>query len=334
MDWEKTHRRLVTWLAENGPIAVAFSGGVDSALLAKGAVTAVAERNAAVGAKKAAMKGAGDTAGDAADTAEVETGGITVPQTVGATDGQAVGADPVAFFAVGPTSSAEDVAVARRTAREIGIRLVEIRGDEMTNPDFLRNEPDRCYHCKRIRFSAMREAARREGERLGVTFLLTDGENADDLSAYRPGHRAAAELGIRSPLAELGIDKKMIRRLAAQEKLSVADRPSTPCLVTRIAYGTAPTESLLRRIEAAESYLKEENFPVCRVRTDADETARIEVPAEEISRLTEEPLRRRVVRRLTELGFPLITVDLEGFASGKMDRVRRPSVTPLPPKRP
>ncbi|MGI5831995.1 MAG: ATP-dependent sacrificial sulfur transferase LarE [Thermoguttaceae bacterium] len=269
---------LLNLLRKLAPSAVAFSGGVDSSLLAKGALLASEKYG-------------------------------TLP--------------PIGIFAISPTLSQSDIKIAWQTAREIGIELFEIdTSAELALPAFQKNARDRCYHCKRFRFSAMQEMIRRwEGEGQPHRTLL-DGENADDRSLHRPGERAAAELGVRSPLAELGLTKADVRKLSHHLALSIANRPSTPCLATRILYGLTPTPELLRRVEAAEEFLLSKGFPVCRVRADSPLTARIEVPAEEISRVIQPDIKEAIVEEFLRLGFGAVSVDLEGFVSGKMDRVK------------
>ena len=265
---------LVESIVRVSPAAVAFSGGVDSMLLAKAAMIA-AERH-------------------------------SLPF-------------PRAILAVSATSSADDVENAYKTAEEIGISLCRIDTGELNLPEFVRNGRDRCYHCKKQRFSEMLELLRVWEKEDGIKRTLLDGENADDLAAYRPGHRAAEELGVRSPIADSGINKETVRKLARRWGLSAADRPSTPCLVTRLAYGITPEPELLRAVEKAEQLLRRFRFPICRVRVDLPDSARIEVPAVEISRLLEADTREKIAKGVKAAGFTVVSIDLEGFASGKMD---------------
>ena len=278
---------LLHLLNSLAPSVIAFSGGVDSSLLAKAAQIA-AERFG------------------------------TVP--------------PVGVFAVSPTSPRGDIETARETARAIGLDLIEIDSSaELDLPAFRRNGRDRCYHCKKYRFSAMLDLIRRWEEEGQPHRTLLDGENADDRGQWRPGQRAAAQLGVRSPLAELGITKEEVRRLARRLNLPVAERPSSPCLATRLLYGLAPEPELLRRIDDAETLLHSLGFPVCRVRADSAVTARIEVPAAETGRFLNEELKEAVLTGFLRLGFAAVSLDLEGFVSGKMDRAF-PPVCPTPPE--
>ena len=224
-------------------------------------------------------------------------------------------------FAISPTSSQSDIDNARAVARQIGLRLVEIDSSgELDLPAFRTNAPDRCYHCKKYRFSAIQDLIDRQHRAGEPRRTLLDGENADDRGGRRPGERAAAELGVRSPLAELGIGKAEVRRLARELGLSTADRPSNPCLATRLLYGLTPTAELLRRVEEAEKILRAEGFSVCRVRVDSPVTARIEVPAGEIPRVLAGGVKEAILEKFLRLGFAAVSLDLEGFVSGKMDR--------------
>lgn len=278
---------LLHLLSDLAPSVIAFSGGVDSSLLAKGALLASEKFG-------------------------------TLP--------------PVGVFAVSPVAPRGDIETARKTAREIGLDLIEIdTSAELALPAFQRNTRDRCYHCKKHRFSAMQQMIRQWEEEGKPRRTLLDGENADDRGLWRPGERAAAELGVRSPLAELGITKEDVRRLARRLNLSAAERPSSPCLATRILYGLTPTPELLRRIDDAETLLHNWGFSVCRVRADSAVTARIEVPAADIPRFLERELKETVTAWFLRLGFAAVSLDLEGFVSGKMDRAQPPACH-TPPK--
>ena len=150
---------------------------------------------------------------------------------------------------------------------------------------------------------------------------MVDGTNADDANDFRPGTKAAREAGVRSPFAELGITKAEIRALARSWGLSVAEKPSNPCLATRIGYGLSLDVATLRRIEAAEISVKRFGFSTCRVRVDAPGAARIEVPESEIDAASTPDVRRALVAELRGLGFAFVSLDLEGFASGKGNRI-------------
>lgn len=208
-----------------------------------------------------------------------------------------------------------DIDNARRIAGEAGVPLHVIEIDEFSDPEIVRNPPDRCYRCKKHLFSRLKEFA-------GALHLpvVMDGTNADDLLEYRPGLQALKELGISSPLAELGFSKREVRELARGLGLSAASRPSTPCLATRLPYGARLEPELLRRIGEGEALLREAGFAQVRLRVHGN-IARIEVPAAELARLAERAAE--LVPELKKLGFLYVTLDLEGFRSGSMDLTQK-----------
>ncbi len=192
---------------------------------------------------------------------------------------------------------------------EIPHHIVEI--DELTNEKILQNPVDRCYHCKKQLFVELVNFA--EKHNLGV---VLDGTNYDDLSQYRPGIKALGELGVVSPLARLSIDKATVRAMASELGLKVSNRPSAPCLATRIPYNTKLDFTILEMIDKGENYLKNIGFPINRIRLHGD-IARIELPKDIITQALE--LREDIIENLKKLGFVYITIDLEGFRSGSMD---------------
>lgn len=183
--------------------------------------------------------------------------------------------------------------------------------NELAVPELQNNPVNRCYLCKKELYSRMLEFA----ESKGIGTLL-EGSNEDDLHVYRPGLRAVRELGVKSPLAETGITKEEVRTLARDHGISVADRPSTPCLATRLPYGAEIDLELLRRIDQAEEFLRSLSFTQVRVRVH-DSVVRLEINETEIFHLLEK--KELVVKKLKQLGFSYITLDLEGFRSGSMD---------------
>jgi pyridinium-3,5-biscarboxylic acid mononucleotide sulfurtransferase len=254
--------QLLKLLAGYGRCAVAFSGGVDSTVVAKAARLAL---------------------GDAA----------------------------VAVTGTSDALAAGELDAARALATQIGIRHIVVPTLEFDNPDYVANKPDRCYHCKTELYSQLG----RMRERLGVD-VVVNGANADDLGDYRPGMRAADEHDVRSPLADCGITKQEVRALAAAWGLPVADKPATPCLSSRVAYGLNVTPERLARIDSAERFLRSLGFHELRVRLHADDMARIEVPVSEVSRLCDAAVRASVVAEFERLGFKFVTLDLAGFRSG------------------
>lgn len=210
-----------------------------------------------------------------------------------------------------PLESEGDVASAQALSAQVGFPLRVLDYDDLANPEFVANPPDRCYVCKLARFRLLRELAAAEG-----LAALVEGSNADDLDDYRPGHRAVIETGGVSPLQELGLRKSEIRALAKALGLSVADRPSAPCLATRFPYGSPVTRDGLRQVASGERYLHELGFGTVRVRHHG-QVARIEVAPEEVERLVS--LRQSVEARFRSLGFAYVTADLAGYRRGSLN---------------
>ena len=261
---EKKLLQLLTPMVQKG-LCVAFSGGVDSAVLLKLA-TVCAEKN-----------------------------------------GGEVQAVTFATQLHPPADEKE----AKRVAEEFGVSLAVIRIDEFTNPVIMKNPVDRCYHCKYMLFEKLIEFAKKSN-----LDTVADGTNYDDLSEYRPGLRALKELKIRSPLAECGLSKQEVRALAEKWEISVKNKPSSPCLATRLPYHTQITRSVLRQIAAGEEILKTHGFPVNRLRLHK-KIARIEIPKEQFSEFLEKS--QNFIPLLKKIGFDYITLDMEGFRSGSMD---------------
>jgi len=204
---------------------------------------------------------------------------------------------------------------AHRRAVAIGVRHEIIDLDLAAAPEVLANPPDRCYHCKRLVFTALR----RRADELELPALL-DATHADDRLERRPGVRALRELGVESPLAAAGFGKADIRTLSAALGIEGADRPSSPCLATRVPYGMPITPERLRRISGAEQILRFLGFVGTRVR-DYGELARIELQPADLERAAAWPLRRGIVEPLRDLGYRYVTLDLAGYRSGSMDEV-------------
>jgi uncharacterized protein len=267
--------RLLDLLRSYRSCAVAFSGGLDSTVLAKAAFLALGEKAVAVTGASASM-------------------------------------------AVGELDSCREI------ARQIGIRLEIEQTGELDLPAYRANGHDRCYHCKKELFQRVKNTA----ERLGLAVML-DGNNRDDLGDYRPGMTAARENGVKSPLAEVGLTKAEIRQLAAHWELPTWNKPATPCLSSRIAYGEEVTPERLARIDAAERFLRERGFQPLRVRYHRGEVARIEVPADALAKILEEPFRSELLAHFKSLGFKFISLDLEGFRSGSLNALLNPPGTPI-----
>jgi uncharacterized protein len=198
-------------------------------------------------------------------------------------------------------------------AARLGAEVRVVSTAELSDPGFGDNPPDRCYHCKNELYAKLGPVAREAG-----LAAVCDGTNSDDLGDYRPGRRAAEERQVRSPLAEVGLTKQEIRALARRAGLPHWDKPAMPCLASRFPYGTRITSGKLRQVEEAEAVLRRRGFPICRVRHHGEE-ARIEVPGEDLERLLVEPLRGELTAAIRALGFGTVTVDREGFRSGRLN---------------
>lgn len=224
----------------------------------------------------------------------------------------------VAITSAGRAIPARDVERARALCAERGIRHIVLPFDELEVPAFRENPKDRCYHCKRAIFSALRTAATEQG-----MACLVDGSNLDDEGDYRPGMKALAEMGVRSPLREAHMTKADVRALSRELGLPTWNLPSAACLASRFAYGDPIDAEKLARVGKAEDYLHELGFGQLRVRVHgADGTlARIEVGTDDLHRLLADDLRTDVVAQLKALGFVYVSLDLTGFRSGSMNEV-------------
>ena len=221
--------------------------------------------------------------------------------------------DVTCYSATLPESERMEAAI---TARQIGIRHVLLPQNELDSDDFVRNGADRCYHCKKGRFSALAAWAAANGYH-----WVLEGANADDVGDYRPGLRALSELAVvRSPLLEVGLTKAEIRELSRQWGLPTWNKPSAACLSSRVAYGQPITAAKLAQIEKAEAILKKYCQGQIRVRHHGG-LARIEVEPAEITRLTRPEVAREIAEQLNALGFTYVAVDLSGYRTGSMNQV-------------
>ncbi len=258
---------LLKLLRGYGSCAVAFSGGLDSTVLAKAAQIALGDR-------------------------------------------------AVAVTGVSASLAAGELDECRDLARQIGIRHEVIETNELTNPEYQRNDSNRCYHCKTELFVEVEKLSRR----LGVA-VVCDGSNRDDHGEHRPGLRAAREQQVKSPLAECEFTKPEIRQLAAHWGVPIWDKPATPCLSSRIAYGEQVTPERLEMIDQAERFLREQGFQPLRVRYHRGDVARIEVSPDALPRFLDADFRREVIDRLKAAGFKYVALDLEGFRSGSLNAI-------------
>ncbi len=216
---------------------------------------------------------------------------------------ESCGQRALAVTASSPTRTAAELADAEALAQHIGIRHLVIQTDELDDPLFTANDPQRCYYCKQRLFQRLHSIAIDEGLK-----HVVDGTNYDDQSDFRPGSRAVTEFGILSPLAEAGLSKQEIRSLARDLTLPNWDRPASPCLATRIPHGTPVTTNLLNTIARAEESLRKLGFTDFRVRHHGD-TARVEIGPDDLALFNDDSIRQRVESELRGLGYSRITVD-------------------------
>lgn len=233
----------------------------------------------------------------------------------------ALGDRALAITAVSPSLLPEDLEDARVQAAEIGIAHELVQTHEMENPNYTANPINRCYFCKSELHDTLKPLALERGYP-----YVVDGVNADDLSDYRPGIQAAKERGARSPLAEVGLSKAEVRELARHLELSCWDKPAQPCLSSRFPYGEEITVAKLQRVGRAEAYLRRMGLKTFRVRSEGD-TARIELPPEQLKEFVLTTDLPTLVSALQSFGFLYVTLDLEGFRSGKLNQVLQFSST-------
>lgn len=225
--------------------------------------------------------------------------------------------------AVSPSLAGREREEARRLAAAIGAPHLFIESREHEDPRYIRNAPDRCYFCKTELYDLLLPLARSRDLR-----WVANGANRDDLGEHRPGMRAGAERGVRSPLLEADLGKVEIREISRVLGLPTADKPALACLASRVAYGLQVTPERLRMVEAAEEVVRNLGFRQVRVRHHG-ELARIEVPREEVPHLLAVAEGERLAGRLREIGFRFVTVDLEGYRAGSMNGGRRePAAAP------
>ena len=221
----------------------------------------------------------------------------------------------LAITAVSPSLLPEELIDAQTQAAQIGIRHELVETHEMENPDYTANPVNRCYFCKSELHDTLKPLALERGYP-----YVVDGVNADDLQDYRPGIQAAKERGARSPLAEVGVSKAEVREISRSLGLAWWDKPAQPCLSSRFPYGEAITVNKLQRVGRAEIYLRQLGYSNLRVRSQED-TAKIELPADEITSFVQQVDLPQLVKAFQDLGFVYVTLDLEGYRSGKLNQV-------------
>jgi len=203
---------------------------------------------------------------------------------------------------------------AKALADNLGVRHLVLQSKEMMQPDFVANTIDRCYVCKRYLFEDLLKIA----SDLKIKHVA-HGANLDDLNDYRPGFRAAQEMGIHAPMVEVGLTKDDIRVLSKEMGLETWNKPPMACLATRIPYGTPLTTKALKMVEQAEQVILNLDFNSCRVRLH-DTVARIEVAPGDIEKILDRKIRSSIARKLKNMGFSHISVDLEGYVQGSMNK--------------
>ena len=264
---EQDAQQLVSTLSSLGRVVVAFSGGVDSSVVAAAAYRAIPELAVAVTAQS-------------------------------------------------PSVARWQIEWSQRIAAEIGIQHHVLATTEGDRREYRRNDQQRCFFCKETLYESLDRFCSRF-----ANVTIVSGTNADDLGDHRPGIEAGRRAGVVTPLADLGLSKARVRDLAKHFGLSNCDLPASPCLASRIAYGTEVTAERLSRIEQAEHWLRLQGLSELRVRLHQDELARIEVPKDQIGFLVQLDSDGKMTRVFQDLGFKFVTIDLEGFRSGSMNRV-------------
>lgn len=202
-----------------------------------------------------------------------------------------------------------------RVVEQFGLQHEIIQTAELENPGYRANNHDRCFFCKDELYTRLESVARTRG----IPHIV-DGSTVDDLDDYRPGRRAATQHAVRSPLIEVGLSKNEVRELSRRATLPTWDKPASPCLSSRIAYGTTVTIERLNKVDRGEEILREFGFREFRVRHH-DQLVRLEIAPAEMERVLRKELIEELAKRFRELGFKYVTLDLQGFRSGSMNEV-------------
>lgn len=232
---------------------------------------------------------------------------------------QELGSQAQAATGVSASMPQQEVDAARQLSEDLGLFHTAVHTDELNNPAYQANAPDRCFHCKNELYGRLHQVATERG-----LAVVMDGTSAEDLSGHRPGHRAAVDWGVVSPLVDVGATKTMIRALAKRLQLPNALRPASPCLSSRIAYGLPVTSERLDQVARAEAALRTLGFDRLRVRNHGA-LARIEVPVDAFAHALEH--RSAIIAGVKNAGFTYVTLDLVGLRSGSLLEIL-PSTSP------
>lgn len=212
-----------------------------------------------------------------------------------------------------PIHNSNILSEAQKLAKKLSVKHVSAKGKELEDPSFCQNPPNRCYICKTYVCQELRKIANEHNLK-----AVVDGTNADDLNDFRPGLQAAIEAQMISPLKEAGLTKAEVRQLAKNLNLPNWNKPSSPCLCTRIPYGETITIEKLQQIEKAEIFLHNLGFPKLRVRHHG-KVARLEVPIDKLNLIIEQEIRLSIISFFKKLGFKYVSLDLEGYRRGSMN---------------
>ncbi|MDQ3179725.1 MAG: ATP-dependent sacrificial sulfur transferase LarE [Acidobacteriota bacterium] len=221
----------------------------------------------------------------------------------------------VCITGISPSVSQIQRREAEKIAKQFNFNYQTIKTEEMENPNYQANPTNRCYHCKTDLYGKLSLMAKNQE----IEFVL-DGANADDVGDYRPGRTAAAEKNVRSPLIEVGLNKNEIRELSKKHNLSTWDKPSSPCLASRIAYGVPVTIERLSKVERGEAVLRSMGFREFRVRVH-EEIVRLEIAPDEMERALNLETTKKLAEEFSRIGFKYVTLDLQGYRSGAMNEV-------------
>jgi uncharacterized protein len=225
----------------------------------------------------------------------------------------------LAVIAESPTYPESEVHFAVEMCERLGVSRRTIKTDEFLDENFVSNPRERCYYCKKELFSKLLRIAKENR----IDNVL-DGSNHDDRSDYRPGNKAKTELGVRSPLLELGFTKQDIREFSKELGLPTWDKPSYACLASRIPYGTRITEGILRMVRDGEGFLRSLGFKQLRVRHHGP-IVRIEVDKQSAGRIMQDGLMDKIAQKFEEIGYTYVTLDLRGYRTGSMNEI--PGIT-------